>query len=780
MALYDGFPSIQLEGDQRRALALIPEAKALLYTVQQVRDNSGAGTFSMSRAVGEDAYIYALSSQGINKLVISVAVEVPEQINPEPETHDGILAPDFLSGIVVNGFLEERSGDIGGIAVCAVFAPTPNCQETAKLGGGYQLSERLAVEPGPAFDFLRSNSSLPFTQYTRLRPSMYSGTMRKVVQVVMGLGRMNITKLRDPRAPGPLTPYMKNVRDYGVQVRYDWRFIRTHGITKASDGSLWLVEISPMQGVIATKLPIFPNSDTPEFFAAAEARGDKAMATALLELGCLPTGEAFPTIGRMEEAIRTGKVLRLLPAAGMIPFFECSAYSSYMGWCFNSSGSEAHNTAYKYDEVGFQQGVWYQLNIDIQVVSDVPTGSASLRRISSGAIYTAPTSRTNRARYVPFKCYEPLVSGLLSHEGVGLETTRGKPPPEVDTVMFVMFVNDEVKTVRYFREAVASGYHENSDGLQGEDCPYDGAWSQRQTSGVTTLPTMMYTNDYDDRRVLFGVDIHTRFTSARIGYDPPNYYDFVEAPSTSLVQRRLVFRNTIETTTRNGDRMFSAVIVPEYSREAYYYTVAEEAAEGANLILAVSYSALADPNIGFAWRCWPGTLSALPDRPDCDTRKCRGDAPCSNGVGFPKSRMVACLGRFEVACSDIADSGPWLADCQNVDGFNQPAPERPTGQVNTHLGNLQKAKLVLVTQGYNGPILLTTSFANVDELWLNPSPDPVSGSTQNIQVTHNAIGSDTAVYNQDLGYYDAIIRGYSPASVGPGDKFPTFIGVVQP
>ena len=76
--MYDGVPSIRLEGDQQRALALIPEAKALLYQCQELIKNAGVNTFSMSQSV-EDGYIYVLCANGQNIISISVGVEAVDE-----------------------------------------------------------------------------------------------------------------------------------------------------------------------------------------------------------------------------------------------------------------------------------------------------------------------------------------------------------------------------------------------------------------------------------------------------------------------------------------------------------------------------------------------------------------------------------------------------------------------------------------------------------------------------------------------------------------------------
>ena len=131
MAVYDGVPSIRLEGDEERALVLVPEAKALLYKVQTFKQRAGVGTFSMSRRVDDDSTIYVLSSLGQNLIHIAVATDVPEQVYLKDETPDSALSPDFYSGLVYGGYLKGRVREGNGgnkphYSVCASFSPTPN------------------------------------------------------------------------------------------------------------------------------------------------------------------------------------------------------------------------------------------------------------------------------------------------------------------------------------------------------------------------------------------------------------------------------------------------------------------------------------------------------------------------------------------------------------------------------------------------------------------------------------------------------------------------------
>lgn len=796
MAVYDGVPSIRLEGDEERALALIPEAKVLLYKVQSFMNRAEVNTFSMTRRVNDDSTIFVLVANGQNIIHISVAPNIPELINEVPEIEPPVIEAnsiDFYSGLVFRGVIEERtrvdpqSGETIRYKVCVAFAPTDDCvAQRSELVTGRQEVARLAVRPWGAFDILDNANRVPvLSQYTKLRSSMYSGTMKKVVQIVMGLGH---TKMRSPLGSGADTEYMREIASTGVQVRYDWRFTRTHGITIASDGRLWLVEISQARGVLAMPLPIYPASDTESFRAAAAERHDESMVLALDELGCLPTGEAFPaTVAKLNAAIERGDILRLLTASQLSEFYTCSPYSTSLGWAFNGRGNEAHNTAYYYGGEGFQRGVWYQVNVSIgatnlnrQVGQPIAEGHAELRKNTEGFIYTPPVLGYNR--YVPIKFHEPMLPGLLSHEGTPSIEAASLPPPRVDVPMFVSFVNDELKLVRFFRNPKQDPTVIIDDPRYPGECMYDGEWVITESFGVRDFPPMMYTNDFDDRRVATESVVTTIITSVAVGFDAPVISDFLEFPRVAHVHREKVYRRTTTVDNKIGEYLVSAVAIPEYSREAYYYATGSGFGEHYGST-SIGYDGLRDPNTAYTWRCFPQGPGGTPPWPPgfgCATDNCGGHCT-SGGDGAPKERRVVCL-TYEPAgdCSDYADSGAWLSMCQNVDPLINEAPFPRVGSItNWNLGTDEHAKLFLVTPGHNGPIQIPITPGQMVNHWMTPSPDPETSITQFIYATHSAIGNEAVIYSAGLSTYTADVLKYGafPTNVVSADGFPAFVGV---
>lgn len=745
-------------------MALIPEAKALLYKVQSFMKQAGIPTYATTRTVDEDSYIYVLCAETQNILLISVAPTVPDAVYREEEQPEVAEFPDFLSGAIYDGLLEQVQIGYGRQRdtkdVCTGFSPTPECAAFHELPLARQVSARLAVRPPNDFFELSNREPPPvFSQYTRLRPSMYSGTMKSVVQCVLGLGKIDPRALRDPKRPRR-TQYMTDVETNGVQIRYDYKFSRTHGITKGEDGRLWLVEISSNRGVLVRPLPAFPGSDHPSFLTEARARGDEALVYAVEQFGCLPTGEAFPvprdTFNRL---IERGEIQQLLTPSDLSEFYRCSPYSSAMGWAFNDDGTEAHNTAYYYAPDGYQRGVWYQINISIGAIREnwrpgepLAPASATLVKMEEGPIYTRGLTRSPTA-YVPLKFYEPLLPGLISHQALATRGAVGDPPNS-DTTMFVSFVNGRFRQVKYYFNMEEGTYEEINDPRYDGECKVDNTWVITEKRGNRNIPRMMYTNDYDHRRTLHEVNVVTTIRSSSEGYDPPQFSDFIEAPNYAFVHRDKIWRIDTHIDRQGGEVLQSAVVIPAYSREAYMYAVGNMFADGRSITDSVSYLRIRDPNVGYAWRCFP-RISSPPIPPECRGKESLCGGACNSvGEGVHKERRVICLGYEPGECTDHADSGPWLSLCTIVDGFGGGRP-RHASSVSTPLGYDEKAEAYLVTPGFGGAIKLPITFSDVTNHWIWPSPDPVTGITQFASAMHNCLGRDLVVYNEGISTYNS-------------------------
>ena len=790
MASYDGAPSIRLEGDEKRALALIPEGKLLLSKVQAFTKRAEIPTYSMSRRVDDDSYIYVLSSGGQNLIHISVAPAAVDSEYPIPDIPEIESPLTMLSGMIVRGFQKEApvaEGDTPYLQL-STFYPTTNCQRVNDLPPGGQPSRRLTVSPHSSVGELHNPKEPPvYSQYTKLRPTMYSGRMQQVVQAVMGLGRLSPGVLRTMRKSGVSAKYIASLRRSGAQVQYDYKYQRTHGVTMSSDGTPWLIEISITRGVLAMPLPLYPGSDSPEFIKAFRARGDEDIATIAELLGGVPTGESFPRDSKVLNArLERGDILRLLSPTDLAEFYRASPYSSALGWAFSPDGSEAHNTGYYYHEDGYQRGVWWQIKLQIGALNPdwvpgkgpIAVATAAATKMGEGYLYSERNvPPTNPLAYLPFKTHQPNL-GLVSHSA---RPIGNLPPPRCDTVVHVCFINGDFHAVKFYRNPKKDEYDEVEDDRYPGECLYNGQWTVIERRGNRSFPPMMYSNREDPRRVQQEYLRTTHIVSTDLGFGPPQYSDMVLYPQYAWVFRHRYFKYVSDTTTQHGERIVCAVSTPEFVREGYYMAYGEYFAfESTERV--VRYDALIDPNQGYSWRCLPGFgEGGLPGVPGLNPLICGGNCKPFRGrpAVHPDRRIVYTFYNGS-RCSDLADGGQWLEMCMSVEGFG-PAPSYPPPVVtSTPPTPKSSGWLKLFMTGVGGSKTLPFSYERA-WAWWRPSPDPKSGEVHMISAYHNTIESDAICYMTDyLTYGTRRTEGFFISAVTPNDPIPCFIGVYKP
>ena len=381
---------VSTEGDPQLAQLYVPQALHLLDRLLARLKVGNITTGASAYRVDDHCHVYARVSDGINAVHI-VVTGSPSQ---KPKVVH-ITVPDFLSGTVHDGYLTN--------GVLDSFAPTQRCSlyRPSLIPRALQKIKRLAIPPSQQLPEIQSpqHSHWQYSQYTMLKPSCYSGKMKQVVQFLMGIGRLPSAKASLYRflipdiktfyqandlTPPAVTPYFKKIADAGVQIEFDYKFARTHGIYTAPDGKLWLVEISITHGVIARPLPMFeitttswfrqhletldvqPHSDEP----IQQVREDDGLGV-LDALGGFPTGEGFATGNAFDAWVRAGETIQLLEPDALADFYSNSFYSSAMGWAFSKSGKEAHNTCWRYGDDGIQEGLHYAIALNLGAMPEL-------------------------------------------------------------------------------------------------------------------------------------------------------------------------------------------------------------------------------------------------------------------------------------------------------------------------------------------------------------------------------------------------------------------------
>ena len=250
----------------------------------------------------------------------------------------------ILSGVVKGGTLSDLpippGSPPGTLAkkTLNTFKPTANC---------WQYPLKSAADKSPSAFSAEPLLGKAGTQYVDLAASMFTGLMAKAVQIIMGMG---------------------------LPVAYDYTWARCHGLTLASDGKPWLIEISIANGVLAMPFKVATGSPTSPVDAVTAC---KAL------LGGIPANTTFPTGAALTAAIAAGTVLQLLDTAAMTGVHGKSAYSPTLGWSFSPTGHEAHNTCYYTPSGTLVHGCHYKLVITINPADG---SGAALSLVSEGRL----------------------------------------------------------------------------------------------------------------------------------------------------------------------------------------------------------------------------------------------------------------------------------------------------------------------------------------------------------------------------------------------------------
>lgn len=227
---------------------------------------------------------------------------------------------------------------------------------------------------------------LRHTQYVKQRPTWYSGSMAKVMQIVGGYGRQDLKNLPDKywerttinlpdkvkkriddELKDKLLPAYTGYPAKNGQYQYDYKHSHTNAVGFDDAGYPWLLQIN-RRGVYAMPLPVVPATTTTAYREWIESVGDSEILSILDIFGGLPSGESFPANDYDFFAWqRAGAIVRVCDTAD---FYTHIAYSSACGWSFNGLGTDGYNTCYDYNDKGLIVGYTYNLTLRLVSVKD--------------------------------------------------------------------------------------------------------------------------------------------------------------------------------------------------------------------------------------------------------------------------------------------------------------------------------------------------------------------------------------------------------------------------
>lgn len=763
------------EGDAELAAHFVPEATVILNKTTAVAKTAGVGMFAKTARLSDDVLAYTLYTETQSVILITAFSSEHTQTKKYKLT----TRPDFFCGLVRGAGIEALSvtppGDTDGwdiglsdkpattkffmesfkptVAFRAAYNIIAEREKTQKLSAGYQPSERLAVDPPNWSDiFPQPSERFVPSQYYKITPSCYSGHMKKLVQYVLGLGRLREDQL------SPNDTLADEVMQHGFTMRYDFRWQRTHGLVKASDKRWWLVEISQTYGVLAMPLPLYEDIEQDEGTVLAGSE-QAELKDVIAAFGGQPTGECFPTGKDLREAIAAGDILQLLTAEDMAAFYSYGPYSTCWGWAFSSDGHEAHNTAHTIEDftdgAPIGVGVHYRIVFSIGAINKerkkdepIATGRAAMVRMARGYL-CRPGKKTGAQLHFP----EPMWEGgsVFTYDFLQrLRYTR------CDTVMNVFFIGKSLQTIRFYYNP--TGLPAHTDGTSPTGCGvHSGSYAWTEYSPGGYIPPQFYTNLYDYReKIAPSIAEHT-YTAAPGAFSGPIVNDWLDKPQYATVIRVRAIKTRSTAIYTNDGSYISHVACPYGAREAYVIYYYRRAGSTWSRKATNNYI-ITDPNSATTFRYFFGY-------PDPKPNDCYSD----------KDRKVQTLGYAPSGCSYIADAGTWLSQCQVVNaGGGGPGVSGSSVSTEPKETHFAESFLVADTEFRNVPLKVTTGDA---ARWETKSPDDY-GFVKHFDCVFSALGEQHAVFNQRISTAPDDYRTFGSLHKDGDRAFYSYIGVL--
>ena len=225
-----------------------------------------------------------------------------------------------------------------------------------------------------------------YSQFRLIKPTMYSGFMRTLMQLLIGYGRIS-PPTKDKQierhiftkagtrvcwcgethfkvsTAHPLDPakVYRAMEDYSFDstsvpeddkllgsLNYWFHWQKTHGVYRSTGGRLYLIRISS-EGMFAMRLPVLGNTSDSVPDALKDTLKDMPLGydfpkgTYTAPVMGMPYTPASP----IDQAVVDGWVKRLLTAEQLSPFYDrLQATYSECGWAFSQSGKSIDNVGW--------------------------------------------------------------------------------------------------------------------------------------------------------------------------------------------------------------------------------------------------------------------------------------------------------------------------------------------------------------------------------------------------------------------------------------------------
>lgn len=289
---------------------------------------------------------------------------------------------DYVCGVVRQPTIETLEDDEGvEYEAIANFLST----EEGQIRIPDDRAERkLAVDLYDIFVTLADSEAMAltgvqFSQHRRVKAGKYTGYMREVVQLLLGFGllfdetyegaKVEEGEIAFLQGDAPL-PNVGSVSE----VRFDYRWTKTHGIGWGSDFKTYVIQIG-QDGVYALPLLLEPLSLTeagreryqylyPELFVP-DLSGEGLFGL----LGGFPLPMEIPYQDDLEAQVNAGEAIKLLDDVSDFYSGKLS-YAESQGWAFAERMPVAVNTCWHYGDGGIKEGFLFSVEWSIGAYDD--------------------------------------------------------------------------------------------------------------------------------------------------------------------------------------------------------------------------------------------------------------------------------------------------------------------------------------------------------------------------------------------------------------------------
>lgn len=332
-----------------------------------LKDLSGVDALKMVYDLPDGGFVILQDAGGVFRAIVDKQAEIRVF-----DSANDFSIPMLFSGVITKAPWDENSPTTIKITE-QCRRRLANYDDTQKPAKELSLKRFTIGDTNPAGYFV--------SRYKQVYPSMYSGAMAEVIQIIGGYGRQDIDaeyakkqpiEVASMRLPHDVMQKIKeeikgishptysgNINPKGDML-YSHQFNRTDVVVFSEDNTPWLVRISA-KGVIAMVLPRILATMTKEFRRYIKEKGDDEILAILDRFGGMPSGESFPDSKYIDYWLRTGHIIKVCDSSD---FYQHIAYASTLGWSVNTTGSEGYNTCYDYeDDTGVCIGYSYKLKL---------------------------------------------------------------------------------------------------------------------------------------------------------------------------------------------------------------------------------------------------------------------------------------------------------------------------------------------------------------------------------------------------------------------------------